>query len=378
MAWELPPDSVLTHADSVSLPEDRTDDLLRSLAILGATSNEDDVQVAPQAMRYELAPCDGVRMRAFRGIEDDLKQMLGVEKIRIEAPTPGRRTVGIELPRSPRSTIYLGDVAPAASVPLHASVGVDMTGRPLVLPLAEFPHLLVAGRSGGGKSVMLHAILCSLLAHHTPEQLELILVDPKSVEAAAYEDLPHASNVVYDASDAIDVLWGMVESMEATYRVMRQYGVRELDDLNARLKDEGEVPIPRRLCVVDELADLMMQSRSRVESAIVRLGQKGRAAGFHLILATQSPRMQVVTGLIKANLPARLAVATASALDSRVILDANGAETLLGRGDALLDDGVSGNLVRFQGAWTSSEDVARMVEWWQRQVTSAEEAVVAA
>jgi len=365
--WELPPNHVLSHAAGVSLPEDRTDDLLRALAVLGVASNEGEAQVAPQAVRYELLPADGVRMRDYRGIERDLMQMLGVPSVRIEAPTPGRHSIGIELPRRNRATVYLGDIAPAASVPLHAAVGVDMNGRPLVLPIADFPHLLVAGRSGGGKSVLLHALLCSLLAHHTPDQLELILVDPKMVEASAYEGLPHVSNLVYDASEAVDVLWGMVAAMETTYRCMHRYGARDLDELNARLQKGGEAAIPRRLCVVDELADLMMQSKARVESAIVRLGQKGRAAGFHLVLATQSPRMQVVSGLIKANMSARIALATASALDSRVILDANGAEQLLGRGDALLDDGVAGELRRFQTAWTSPDDVATMVDWWRAQ-----------
>lgn len=365
--WELPPTDLLSGADAVTVPEDCTDALLEALARLGAPCNEESATVAPQAVRYELVPCDGVRMKAFRGIEEDLMQRLSVDHVRIEAPTPGRHTIGIELPRKNRAIVYLGDVVPAASKPLSAAVGVDMNGRPVVLPIAEFPHLLIAGRSGGGKSVLLHSILCSLLATHTPDELELIIVDPKSVEGAMYEGLPHASNVVYDAHQAIGVLWGMVEQMETTYRCMRRYGARDLDELNAQLALEGEQPIPRRLCVIDEAADLMMQSKSRVESAMVRLGQKGRAAGFHVIVATQSPRANVITGLLKANLPARIALATSSALDSRIILDQNGAEHLLGRGDALIDDGISGTLQRFQTAWAPSSDVEAMVDWWRSQ-----------
>lgn len=375
MTWELPTD-ILSHTDGVTVPSDQTDELLEALATLSAPCNEESAVVAPQAVRYELTPCDGVRMKAFRGIEFDLMQMLSVDNVRIEAPTPGRNTIGIELPRRDRATVYLGDITPASSQPLNAAVGVDMTGRVVVLPIASYPHLLVAGRSGGGKSVLLHSILCSLLSTHTPNELELIIVDPKAVEGAMYEGVPHVSNLVYDAQEAIDVLWGMVESMETTYRCMRRYGARDLDELNAKLMLNGEQPIPRRLCVVDECADLMMQSKSKVESAMVRLGQKGRAAGFHVIVATQSPRAQVITGLLKANLPARIALATSNALDSRIILDSNGAENLLGRGDALLDNGIDGQLHRFQTAWAPSSDVEAIVDHWRAQTNARETVMV--
>lgn len=370
MSWTLPPNDLLTRSGDVIVPEDRTDDLLHALALLGATSNEDSVQIAPQAVRYELTPCSGVRMKAYRGIDDDLMQMLGIGSVRIEAPSPGRTTVGVEIPRAQRATIHLGDVAGAAQGPLRAAVGVDMEGKTVTLSLADYPHLLVAGRSGGGKSVLLHNILCSLLTTHTPDELELILIDPKSVEAAHYEGLPHASNITYDPDHAVDVLWGMVNAMETTYNCMLRYGARSLDELNLALVREGADPIPRRLCVIDEMADLVMRSRARVESAIVRLGQKGRAAGFHLILATQTPRKDVVSGIIKANLTARIALATASALDSRIILDANGAEALLGQGDALLDDGLSGTTRRFQSAYASTEDVRAVVDWWAGQTAA--------
>jgi S-DNA-T family DNA segregation ATPase FtsK/SpoIIIE len=368
MTWGLPDEHLLTRSAASQQAEDRSAELLDVLARLGAPCNlEENPRVAPQLCRYELAPAKGVRMRDFRGLEPDVMQALGVESVRIDAPTPGRRTVGVEIPRRERATVYLGDVLAAAQTPLRAAVGMDSAGAPLVLDLASYPHTLVAGRSGGGKTVLLHAVVASLLATHTPDELEMVLVDVKQVEFSRWEGAPHVSHVVYRADRAIDVLWGMATRMDEVYGYMRQRGCRSLDELNTLLIGEGEPPVPRRLLICDELADLMMTGRGRVESAVVRLGQLGRAAGFHLVLATQSPRAQVCTGLIKANLTARVALATASALDSRIVLDQNGAESLLGRGDALIDDGQSGILRRFQTAWTSREDIDSLVEWWQAQ-----------
>lgn len=367
----LPPADLLSCSAGAGFHHYDSAPLLEALATLGATSNVADVITAPQAVRVEVEPCDKIRMRAFRGIEADLMQMLSIPAVRIEAPTPGKTTVGVELPRAERATIYLGDVVNRSQAPLRAAVGVGLDGSPVVLDLASYPHLLVAGRSGGGKSSVLHALLCSLLSVCTPADLELILVDTKMTELSIYEGLPHCSNVVYNPDRAIDVLWGMVDSMRTTYRCMRDYGARTLDELNTALRARGKDPIPRRVLVCDELADLMMTGRGKVESAVVSLGQLGRAAGFHLVLATQSPRVQVCTGLIKANLVARMALSTSSALDSRVILDINGAEDLLGRGDFLLDDGQSGKLVRGQAAWCPTEDVEAMVSWWKAQDRSA-------
>jgi DNA segregation ATPase FtsK/SpoIIIE, S-DNA-T family len=369
MTWELPT-NILSCGAGVERAADRGEALLEALARLGAPCNAESRTVAPQAVRYELEPCDGVRMKSFRAVEPDLMQMLGIDSVRIQAPTPGRHTVGIELPRDDRQMVYLGDLAQPHNSQLAATVGVDITGKPLTIDIAELPHLLIGGQSGGGKSVMLHALICSLLTQKTPDELELILIDPKMVEAAAYEGLPHVTNLVYNPMRAVEVLLGAAAQMDAVYDCIRAEGFRNLEEWNAKLRATGQRPIPRRLIVVDEVADLVMQAKGNVESAMIRLGQKGRAAGFHVVLATQSPRVQVVTGLLKANMTGRLALSTASALDSRIILDTNGAEGLLGRGDLLYNDGASIGLKRAQAAFVSREEVSALVEHWACQTNA--------
>jgi S-DNA-T family DNA segregation ATPase FtsK/SpoIIIE len=338
--------------------------LLESLARLGCPCELDSVQEAPQTVRYALRPAAGVRMKSFRGIEPDLMIALSASSVRVECPVPGTATVGVELPRRDRAVVGLEDVIGAAEAPLRASIGVDVAGDPVVLDVGAAPHVLVAGRTGGGKSVLLHSILASLLTIHDPSTLEVILVDPKRNELSLWEDAPHVSAAVYDPGDAIDALWDMVASMETCYRVLQQYRARSLAELNAMLARDGEAPIPYRVLVCDETADLMMTGKGKVESAMVRLGQKGRAAGYHTILATQSPRVSVISGLLKANLPTRIALATSTALDSRIILDRSGAESLLGKGDGLLDDGVDGTLRRFQTAMVTSDEIASIIGRW--------------
>jgi S-DNA-T family DNA segregation ATPase FtsK/SpoIIIE len=365
--WTLPSLDLLSRSHDTSVARDRAEELLEALAELGATCNVESVTIAPQAIRFELAPERGIRMRDFKGIEADLMQRLALPTVRIQAPTPGASTVGIEIPRKDRQTVSLGDVISDAAQPLTAAVGVDMAGDVVTLPISTYPHLLIAGQSGGGKSVLLHSILCSLLASHTPDELEVILIDTKIVESAAYEGVPHVSHIAQDARRAVSVLNGLVGTMEATYRAMGQHGARTLDELNAILIGRGELPIPRRLLVVDEVADLMAQAKNSVETAITRIGAKGRSAGIHIIVATQSPRANVITGALKANLSARIALKTSSALESRIIIDQAGAEDLLGRGDAILDDG-QGNTTRFQTAWSSNEDIAGLVNHWKNQI----------
>ena len=365
--WTLPSLDLLSRSWASDEAEDRSADLLEALALLGATCNVSSVVVAPQAVRYELTPARGVRMRSFHGLEADVMQMLGVTGVRIEAPTPGLTTVGIELPRRDRAIVNLADGVGDASQPLTAAVGVDLNGDVVTLPISSYPHLLIAGRSGGGKSVLLHSILASLLMSHTPDDLQLTLIDTKMVESQMYEGLPHVTAIVHDADRAVRVLGGLVEKMEQTYELMRECGARDLLELNVMLEEQGIAPIPRRLCVIDEASDLMMTAKAKVESSIVRLGQLGRAAGFHVIVATQSPRANVITGMLKANLTARIGLATSNALDSRIILDQNGCESLLGKGDALLDDGIDGSVRRFQTAWAPTQDVEAIVGHWKDQ-----------
>lgn len=374
--WILPSPDLLARSDASTSAPDYSEQLLETLAELGATSNITSVHVAPQAIRYELAPCAGIRTKNYRGIEQDIMIALGVENVRIEAPTPGARTVGVEIPRKDRASVTLGDVAQFASAPLSAAVGVDMAGDPVVIDIAALPHLLIAGRSGGGKSVSIHAILCSILQHASPDELEILLIDPKMAELCDYAELPHVVKVAYDPDEAVDWLWGMVDSMEATYQALYERGCRTLDELNNQLRAEGQPIVRRRLIVCDELSDLMMRSKSKVESAMVRLGQKGRAAGFSVIVCTQSPRRECVTGMLKSNLPGRLALATSSALESRIILDQMGAENLMGQGDALYDDGVSGSLKRLQVAWCSPSDVQATCDWWIDQTYEEKDASV--
>jgi S-DNA-T family DNA segregation ATPase FtsK/SpoIIIE len=361
--WELPTLDLLSQHYDADDGEDRTEELLEVLSALGATCNLSSMTIAPQVVRYELEPARGIRMKDFKGIEADVMQQLGCDTVRIEAPTPGLKTVGVELPRKHRATVHLSNVIEHGAQPLRAALGVDIAGEVVTFDIAAAPHMLIAGRSGGGKSVLLHSLLASLLMTHTPDELELIIIDPKSVEGAMYEGLPHASNIIYETDRALRVLDGLIHCMSGVYEAMREFGARNIDELNEMLVECGEQPIRRRVIVIDEFADLIMQSKSRVESAIVRLGQLGRAAGFHMIIATQSPRAQVVTGLLKANLPARIALSTTSAIDSRIILDESGAEDLLGKGDALLDDG-SGKLRRFQSAWAASSDIEALIQFW--------------
>jgi S-DNA-T family DNA segregation ATPase FtsK/SpoIIIE len=305
----------------------------------------------PSVTRYEIELGSGVKVNKFAGLHKDIAYAVATESVRILAPIPGKSAVGIELPNAKRDVVTLDDVLAATednAHPLTVALGKTVDGELMSLNLGEMPHLLVAGTTGSGKSSFINSALVSLLKRTDPKDVRLLLIDPKMVELTPYDGVAHLLRpVVTEVEDAIESLRWLVEEMEERYRVMRGARARHIDGLG----------YPYIVCVVDELADLMMAAGKEVESLIVRLAQKARAAGIHLVLATQRPSVDVVTGLIKANVPSRLAFATSSAIDSRVVLDESGAEQLLGMGDGLFKPIGARKAIRMQAAYVSDSEI---------------------
>jgi S-DNA-T family DNA segregation ATPase FtsK/SpoIIIE len=325
----------------------------------------------PHVTRYELRLAPGVKMSKIAQLKDDLAYALAAEQVRILAPIPGKQAVGVEVPNRVRKMVHLGDVfqeAPKGWSPLSVWLGKDIAGKAIGTDLAKQPHILIAGTTGSGKSGCVNAMLSSVLLRSDPNQVRMVLVDPKRVELNHYEGIPHLlTPVVTSPRLAANVLGNLIKEMEERYGVMSRAKTRSLVELNrARLK-EGERPLPYILCVIDELADLMMVAPADVEDSIIRLAQKSRAVGIHLVLATQRPSADVITGMIKANVPARIAFAVSSQTDSRVILDQNGAESLLGQGDMLFRPAGESRSARIQGAFITEEEIERLTEFWRRQ-----------
>jgi S-DNA-T family DNA segregation ATPase FtsK/SpoIIIE len=304
-------------------------------------------------------------------LKDDLAYALAATEIRILAPIPGKQAVGIEVPNRDRRTVHLGDVfraRPEGYSPLTVWLGKDVSGKAIGADLAKMPHILVAGTTGAGKSACINAMLSSILLNATPDEARLVLVDPKQVELNHYEDVPHLlTPVITSPRQAANALQNLVREMEWRYGIMAMKRTRSLNELNRVREEEGEKRLPYILCVIDELADLMMVAPGDVEDSIIRIAQKARAVGIHLVLATQSPRVDVITGMIKANVPSRIAFAVSSQTDSRVILDQNGAESLLGMGDMLFSPVGSSKLQRIQGAYIDEAQVGQITEFWARQ-----------
>ncbi len=326
----------------------------------------------PRVTRYELQLAPGTKVGRVTALRDDLAYALAArEELRIIAPIPGKQAVGVEVPNQEASLVTLGDILrefPAHAGPLMAWLGLDISGKPVYVDLARMPHLLIAGSTGTGKSVCLNAILASVLLRSTPEQLRMILIDPKKVELNHYEGIPHLlTPVVTNMRDAAAVLNNIVREMESRYELMGMARARNLRDWNAIRESSGDKPLPTVLVVIDELADLMMVSPAEVEDSIIRLAQKSRAVGIHLVLATQRPSADVITGMIKANVPSRIAFAVSSQVDSRVILDAGGAESLLGHGDMLFRPVGSSRLQRLQGAYVSEDEILAITDDWRQQ-----------
>jgi S-DNA-T family DNA segregation ATPase FtsK/SpoIIIE len=345
--------------------------LVEALGHLGVQAQVIGAVAGPHITRYELQLAPGVKMAKVSNLKNDLAYALAATDIRILAPIPGKRAVGVEVPNRHRRIVTLGDVhgePPAGSSPLTVWLGKDVSGKAIHADLAKMPHLLVAGTTGAGKSGAVNAMLSSILLRATPDEVRLVLVDPKQVELNHYEAIPHLlTPVITSPRMAANALQNLVREMEWRYGVMSVKRTRSLPELNKARIAEDEAPLPYILCVIDELADLMMVAPADVEDSIIRLAQKARAVGIHLVLATQSPRVDVITGMIKANVPSRIAFSVSSQTDSRVILDQNGAESLLGQGDMLFSPVGSSRLQRIQGAYIDEPQIAALTTFWARQ-----------
>ncbi len=345
--------------------------LLEALQHFGIEARMLGMVSGPHVSRYEFQLAPGTKVSKVAQLKDDLAYALASTDIRILAPIPGKKAVGVEVPNSRRRLVRLGDIyegRPKGSSPLVAWLGKDVSGHACWTDIALMPHLLVAGTTGSGKSGSINAILSSILLHASPNECRLVLVDPKRVELNHYETLPHLlTPVVTNPRLAANVLANLIGEMESRYQVMGEARARNLAELNKARRKEGEPPLPHILCVIDELADLMMVAPAEVEDSIIRLAQKSRAVGIHLVLATQRPSTDVITGTIKVNIPARIAFAVASQVDSRVILDQGGAETLLGQGDMLFRPIGTSKLQRIQGAFLTEAEIGRLVSHWSKQ-----------
>jgi DNA segregation ATPase FtsK/SpoIIIE, S-DNA-T family len=345
--------------------------LLEALRHFGIEARLLGVVSGPHVSRYELQLAPGTKVSKVAQLRDDLAYALASTDIRILAPIPGKKAVGVEVPNQRRRLVRLGDIydgRPKGSSPLAVWLGKDVSGQSVWTDLALMPHALVAGTTGSGKSGCINAMLCSILLHASPNEARLVLVDPKRVELNHYERLPHLlTPVVTNPRLAANVLANLIGEMESRYSVMGEARTRNLAELNRVRVRAGEAPLPHILCVIDELADLMMVAPAEVEDSIIRLAQKSRAVGIHLVLATQRPSTDVITGTIKVNIPARIAFSVASQVDSRVILDQGGAETLLGQGDMLFRPVGTSRLQRLQGAFVTEDEIARISKHWARQ-----------
>jgi DNA segregation ATPase FtsK/SpoIIIE, S-DNA-T family len=345
--------------------------LLQALANFGIDAHLSGQVVGPRVTRYELQLAPGTKVGKVAALRDDLAYALATTEIRILAPIPGKQAVGVEVPNLAPNIVTLGDIfdeLPPASSPLSVWLGKDISGASVSADLARMPHILIAGTTGSGKSGCINTMLCSVLLRATPDDVRMILVDPKRVELGLYESIPHLlTPVVSSPKTAAAVLANVLGEMERRYERMSIARARNLSELNRTLTKRGEQRLPYLLVVIDELADLMMVSPQEVEDAVIRLAQKSRAVGIHLVLATQRPSVDVITGMIKANVPSRIAFAVSSQTDSRVILDASGAESLLGQGDMLFKPLGTSRLQRVQGAYVSEEEIALVVDQCRSQ-----------
>jgi DNA segregation ATPase FtsK/SpoIIIE, S-DNA-T family len=377
-AWELPDAAkLLTRSSGEQARPDTAGQeriatsLVEALGHFGVQAKVIGNVVGPHITRYELRLAPGTKVAKVAQLKDDLAYALAATDIRILAPIPGKQAVGVEVPNAHRRIVRLGDVfqePPKDWSPLTVWLGKDVAGKAIGADLAKMPHLLVAGTTGAGKSGAINAMLSSVLLRATPHEVRLVLVDPKQVELNHYESIPHLlTPVITSPRMAANALQNLVKEMEQRYGIMSMARTRSLIELNRARAKRGEAPLPYILCVIDELADLMMVAPADVEGSIIRLAQKARAVGIHLVLATQSPRVDVITGMIKANVPSRIAFSVSSQTDSRVILDQNGAESLLGQGDMLFSPVGSSRLQRIQGAYVDEAQIARLTTLWRRQ-----------
>ncbi len=344
--------------------------LIRKLREFGVDGRLTAILSGPMITRFELEPAPGVRCSGIESLADDIALALSAERVRILAPIPGKSAVGVEIPNKSRRTVYLREVLTSEvfqqlDSPLGFALGTTITGEPYCADLRAMPHILIAGTTGSGKSVCINSIIMSIIYRATPDEVRFLTIDPKQLELPIYNPIPHLlSRTTVDPEKVVDELTRIVAIMEARYSEFAELGVRDISSFNARCEEAGKKRKPYIVVVIDELADLMQRAPSEIEARIIRLAQMSRAVGIHLILATQRPSVDVITGLIKANFPCRIAFQVATKVDSRTILDANGAESLLGRGDMLFLPPGKGEPVRLHGCFVSELAAKRVVELW--------------
>ena len=399
--YQFPPLSLLREPDKldVSSSEEEhrqnAENLLRILAEFGVEVTLGEIHVGPVITRYEVIPAAGVRVEKIAGLDKNIALGMRAQSVRIMAPIPGKAAVGVEVPNQKRMEVGLREILEsedwaAAKAELPIALGKDVSGRPLVSDLAKMPHLLIAGATGSGKSVCINAIIASILYHASPRDVRLLMIDPKIVELKIFNVLPHMLiPVVTEAKKVPAALKWLLKEMEMRYQIFAKVGVRNISGFNSRKKSAREaapasetqatidvaslprdVEVPEHMyyviAIIDELADLMMVAPAEIENSVARLAQLARATGIHIIIATQRPSVNVITGIIKANLPSRIAFQVASQVDSRTIIDTKGAETLIGRGDMLFSPPGTSKLVRAQGALVSDEEISKLLEFLQR------------
>lgn len=385
--WKLPPmEEILDEGSAPSINEDfiqqRARLIEQTLASFGAPAQVVAISRGPSITQFGVEPLflesrggvrTKVRVSKIASLSDDLALALAAPRIRIQAPVPGHSYVGIEVPNDEMAMVAMRDILESeifknSKKPLSFALGRDVAGKPIIASIEGMPHLLIAGTTGSGKSVCVNSILTSMLLYNTPDDLRLVLVDPKRVELTGYNGIPHLLGpVVVEMDRVIGALQWMTREMDKRYHMFAQVGSRNITDYNAKMKLKGQKKLPYLVIIIDELADLMMIAPDETEKTITRLAQLARATGIHMILATQRPSVDVVTGLIKANFPARIAFAVASNTDSRVILDQPGAERLLGRGDMLYQAPDAPAAARLQGVFVSDHEIQGLVEFWKTQ-----------
>ena len=373
--YEYPPVELLSKGKKASrgsakMLADTAAKLQKTLYSFGVSAKVENVSVGPTITRYELKPAEGTRVSKIANLADDIALNLAAETIRIEDPIPGKQAVGIEVPNKEKEAVHLREVIESSEFEnnkskLSVALGKDVAGKTIIADIGKMPHVLIAGSTGSGKSVCINSIITSIIYNAKPSEVKLVMVDPKVVELSVYNGIPHLLiPVVTDPKKAAGALAWAVQEMDDRYNKFAQKGVRDLKGYNKAIEKENEnAKLPQIVIIIDELADLMMVAAKEVEEAICRLAQKARAAGMHLVIATQRPSVDVITGLIKANVPSRIAFAVSSQVDSRTILDSTGAEKLLGKGDMLFYPVGASKPLRVQGAFVSDDEVEKIVDF---------------
>ncbi|MDD5717953.1 MAG: DNA translocase FtsK [Sulfuricurvum sp.] len=361
-----------TLVDEAEL-DDKIRDLIEKLGHFNIDGDVVRTYAGPVVSTFEFKPAANIKVSKILGLQDDLAMALKAQTIRIQAPIPGKDVVGIEIPNKTVETIYLREMLESklfqeAASPLTLILGKDIVGKPFITDLKKLPHLLIAGTTGSGKSVGINSMILSLLYKNSPDQLKLLMIDPKMLEFSIYNDIPHLlTPVITKPKEAISALNNMVYEMERRYQLMSETRTKNIENYNDKAKAEKRDPLPYIVVIIDELADLMMTSGKDVEYSIARLAQMARASGIHLIVATQRPSVDVVTGLIKANLPSRISYKVGQKIDSKIILDGMGAESLLGRGDMLFTPPGMSGLVRLHAPWSTEAEIEKVVDFLKAQ-----------